>query len=157
MTGRVIGLGGSAYIPDIGYVWKSADPTCPAELYAGTTWAQIKDQAILASGDTYAFGATGGKNTETFTTIELPTHTHTGSTSSAGGHTHDTIKSIVWKETTSRPTISHNTNARSVSTSGSTSTNGVHAHTVAVGSTGSGTPFSIMMPYIVRYMWERIG
>lgn len=157
MTGRVIGLKGNNYIPDIGYIWKSANATCPAELYENTTWVQIKDQAILASGDTYALGDTGGSMTVTLKEAEMPTHTHTGSTSSSGEHTHDTIESIIWKETTSRPSISHNTNARSVSTSGSTSTGGTHAHTVTVGSTGEEKAFSIMMPYIVRYMWERIG
>lgn len=53
MIGTVKGIGGSAWIPNVGYVWKSADPTSPAELYQGTTWAKIKDRTILAAGDTY--------------------------------------------------------------------------------------------------------
>lgn len=39
--------------------WASNDPTSPAELFGGT-WEQIKDRFILAAGDTYAAGSTGG-------------------------------------------------------------------------------------------------
>ena len=86
MIGTVKGIGGSAWIPHVGYVWKSADPTSPAELYQGTTWAKIKDRTILAAGDTYTTGATGGSATHTLTVDEIPSHSHTGSTSSAGAH-----------------------------------------------------------------------
>ena len=152
MTGQIKGLGGSTYIPDIGYVWKSADSTCPAELYEGTTWAQIKDQAILASGDTYTPGNSGGGTTATLTTVEMPAHTHSGSTSSAGAHTHTVNQECVKNE--AQGTYSDYSLYETYAT---TSSSGTHTHTVTVNSTGEGKPFDIMMPYIVRYMWERIG
>lgn len=37
----------------------SDDPTSPAVEYGGT-WEQVKDRFILAAGDTYAAGSTGG-------------------------------------------------------------------------------------------------
>lgn len=39
--------------------WFSDDPTSPAS-FIGGTWEQIKDRFILAAGDTYAAGSTGG-------------------------------------------------------------------------------------------------
>ena len=36
---------------------------------------------------------------------------------------------------------------------GATSSNGSHAHTI--GSTGKGTAFDVMPPYIVAYVWRR--
>jgi microcystin-dependent protein len=68
---------------------------------------------ILIQADTIAtLGATGGSNTRTLTTNELPAHTHTGPS-----HTHST------------PAHQH---------TGTTSTNGAHTHTTPQGaSTGS--------------------
>lgn len=43
----------------VGCIYQSAKATSPAELFGGT-WEQIKDQFILAAGDTYAAGSTGG-------------------------------------------------------------------------------------------------
>lgn len=43
-----------------GALFGSNDPTSPAEMYGGT-WEQIKDRFILAAGDTYAAGSTGGE------------------------------------------------------------------------------------------------
>lgn len=65
----------------------------PNVLFGGT-WTQIKDKFILAAGDTYSNGATGGSATVTLTKNQIPSHTHTfrGSavTSGSGGvdHTH---------------------------------------------------------------------
>jgi hypothetical protein len=43
----------------VGKLWASDDPTSPASIMGGT-WEQIKDRFILAAGDTYAAGSTGG-------------------------------------------------------------------------------------------------
>lgn len=43
----------------VGKLWTSDDPTSPASIVGGT-WEQIKDRFILAAGDTYAAGSTGG-------------------------------------------------------------------------------------------------
>lgn len=48
----------------------------PNSIYAGTTWEQKKDVFILASGDSYKTGATGGEATHTLTVDEMPSHTH---------------------------------------------------------------------------------
>lgn len=43
----------------------------------GGTWTKIKDRFLLASGDTYTSGNTGGEASHTLTTSEMPSHTHT--------------------------------------------------------------------------------
>lgn len=76
----------------------SSDPTDPSILFGGT-WKRIKDRFILAAGDTYGNGATGGASTVKLTKSNLPAHTHsmnhnhTGSVSGDVGttsteHTH---------------------------------------------------------------------
>lgn len=48
----------------VGKLWGSDDPTSPASIVGGT-WERIKDRFILAAGDTYAAGSTGGEATHT--------------------------------------------------------------------------------------------
>lgn len=43
----------------VGCIYQSASSTSPAS-FLGGTWEQIKDRFILAAGDTYAAGSTGG-------------------------------------------------------------------------------------------------
>lgn len=42
----------------------------------GGTWEKIKDRFLLASGDTYSNGSTGGEATHTLTVDEMPSHNH---------------------------------------------------------------------------------
>lgn len=55
----------------VGSLYISENATSPAELYGGT-WEQIKDRFILAAGDTYAAGSTGGEAEHALTESELP-------------------------------------------------------------------------------------
>lgn len=50
--------------------------TDPNTIYSGTTWEQKKDVFILASGDSYAVGSTGGEAQHTLTENEMPRHMH---------------------------------------------------------------------------------
>lgn len=130
------------------------------------------DAADVVASATTA-GNSGGAESVTLTTTELPAHTHEAGSYEAATHTH----SIVASGTTStNGDHSHTTanaggtsgataggSARADASTGSTSTNGDHAHTVTVtgttgasgaltvsgtsGETGSGTAFSIMNPY----------
>lgn len=54
--------------------WTS-DPRNPGDIYGGT-WKQIKDRFILAAGDTYSNGETGGNANTTLAEENLPRHSH---------------------------------------------------------------------------------
>lgn len=162
--GIVKGLVGSSWMPPVGFIWKSASSTSPASIYAGTTWSRITDRAIIGAGNSYGNGATGGSTSVALNANYLPSHTHNGSTSSAGGHSHDSRRATsvenggirndvqlayVYLVPYGNHGILNNTTA--------TSTNGAHSHSVSLSNTGSGQAFSILNTYTTRYMWERIG
>lgn len=151
--GIVKGLTVAADAPPVGFVWKSASPISPAAIFAGTTWSQLKDRAIIAAGGSYANGSTGGRASVTLTTKEMPSHNHSGSTSSAGAHTH-TAKVCIASSTDGTMAFGHIYIGNVTHT---TSSAGAHSHSVSIRNTGNGKAFSILNPYIVRYMWERIG
>lgn len=84
------------YTYPVGSIYISVTATNPGTFFGGT-WERIKDRFLLASGDIYANGATGGEATHTLTSSEMPSHTHTftGKAHSHGlnSHTHTYDKS----------------------------------------------------------------
>lgn len=80
-------------IHPVGTLWWTSkapnDGGDPNVLFGGT-WTQIKDRFVLAAGDTYTNGATGGAATVTLTVNQMPSHSHTGVTGSGGvDHVHN--------------------------------------------------------------------
>ena len=160
----------------VGAYYISSESTSPEVLFGGT-WVRVQDRMILAAGSTYTAGSTGGSATKTLSVANMPTHSH--SCSSTGNHTHTrgtmNITGTFFSEATGggypySGAFYYNgsgyrgvdgndgDNARTVfdasrSWSGSTSSNGNHQHTI--GNNGSGTAFDIMPPYIVAYVWRR--
>ena len=59
----------------VGAIYMSVSSTSPASLFGGT-WEQIQNRFLLAAGDTYAAGKTGGEATHTLTVEEMPAHNH---------------------------------------------------------------------------------
>ena len=59
----------------VGSIYMSVNDIEPSVLFGGT-WEKIKDRFLLASGDTYSLGATGGEATHRLTINELPNHNH---------------------------------------------------------------------------------
>lgn len=59
----------------VGSLYWSSNPTNPSTLFGGT-WVQIKDRFVLAAGDTYGNGATGGAASVNLTEANLPAHKH---------------------------------------------------------------------------------
>lgn len=55
----------------IGSIYLSTNSTNPSN-YFGGVWEQIKDRFLLACGDTYKIGSTGGSTTHTILTENLP-------------------------------------------------------------------------------------
>lgn len=87
MAAGDIYLGGKLlwqYVYPVGSVYISREATDPAMLFGGT-WERLKDQFILAAGDTYAAGTTGGEAAHALTVEEMPAHKHVQRMDNASG------------------------------------------------------------------------
>lgn len=139
----------------VGSIYISVNETNPGTLFGGT-WEQIKDRFLLACGDAYINGKTGGRanhkhptSGHTLTIEEMPSHTHSQKPISYSNGT-ATINC-------SGHYLNDNTNAW---------TNGRTNHVLSwpdTGANGGGQPHSHgdtgsanhMPPYLAVYMWKR--
>ena len=148
----------------VGSIYWSSNNTNPSTLFGGT-WTQIKDRFILAAGDSYTNGAIGGAATVTLTVSNMPSHKHSftpsGTISINGDHTHlvyfDLDDSIG-----SANSFAVNQGISRYHELEGTSKAGSHRHDFSgtagnTDSSGSGSSFSILPPYVVKYCWERIA
>jgi len=110
----------------------AAVSTNPATLLGFGTWAAYAEGRVpvgkASSGTFDTLNATGGAETHTLSTAEMPAHTHTydkQGTSTDALSIHDTVRT----------------------TAGNASTN--------TGSTGGGGAHNNLQPYVVVYMWKR--
>lgn len=119
----------------VGCIYQSTSSTSPAS-FLGGTWEQIKDTFILAAGDTYEAGSTGGEAEHTLTLSEMPTHAHRlwvdGKTYEARG------RSLVTSVSANEHTVDISQNMWMNSQGGSNSHNN-------------------MPPYLTAYIWRRIA
>lgn len=120
----------------VGSIYMSTSSTSPAS-FIGGTWEQIKDVFLLAAGDTYTAGATGGASTVKLTTANLPSHSHNPVVSGVriGANTGELSG---WQ-------MAAHTNWSQVGTFATTS------------SVGSGTAHNNMPPYLAVYVWKRVS
>ena len=111
----------------VGSIYMSTSSTNPSTLFGGS-WSQITGRFLLAAGNGYSAGSTGGEATHVLTQNEMPNHTHSwwmynftqvGGTGGGAG--------VLAGGTTSQTT----------------------------GSSGGGVAHNNMPPYYVVYMWHR--
>lgn len=107
----------------------------PNKIYSGTTWEQKKDVFILAAGDTYQAGSTGGEAQHQLTEEEMPSHYHNVYSEGSGTSTIKTAR------------IEYN----SWNTSSTKSTNGG----VKTMATGGSQPHNNMPPFYSMPFWVR--
>lgn len=121
----------------VGSIYTSTVSTDPGELFGGT-WEQIKDVFLLAAGDTYDAGATGGEATHTLTVYEMPSHRHDWNGYSGLASVTDTA-------------------TYKIPINGTSSWLGQSFASSAKGpqSAGGGTAHNNMPPYLVVYAWKR--
>lgn len=110
------------------YYWTSENVN-PSTMFGGV-WEQVKDVFLLAAGNTYPAGSTGGEATHTLTINEMPAHTHT------------------W-----------NSNYQAATSGGSFNAWGLAgtASGVVTSSVGGGNSHNNMPPYVAAYCWRRIA
>ena len=143
----------SKWVPPVGAIITTGSSVSPAADYAGTSWAQIKDCFLLGAGGSYTLGSTGGAASHTLSVSEMPAHNHSGSITATGNHTH-TVSSMSSSNTQINPGSSSGTPS---TVTKNTSSAGAHTHSVTIGNTGSGQAFSILNPYVGKYVWRRIS
>ena len=126
----------------------SVNATNPAELFGGT-WEQIKDRFLLAAGNTYAAGSTGGE----------ATHTHKygfqyGAYYGAISMEHDAQSGALQGGTGnpvgSAPVADINSNVNDNAASAKKTLPTSHYKSIADTSSASNMP-----PYLAVYMWKR--
>lgn len=121
----------------IGSLYWTEKEENPASLLGGG-WTQIKDKFILAAGDTYKKGQTGGEASHTLTVGEMPNHTHRiyfDNNYSANSNGVD-ASTNQWKQAL----VNQNNTAANINLS----------------FTGSSQAHNNMPPYEVFYCWKRV-
>ena len=99
---------------------------------------------MLAAGDTYAAGSTGGEATHTLTVDEIPAHTHPHTFYNDNFNNSGNGTSDVSKKKTS-PGLTYDVSL------------GQDAWNYSTGSAGGSQPHNNMPPYIAVYMWKKIS
>ena len=118
--------------------------TNPNTIYSGTTWEQKKDVFILAAGDTYEAGSTGGEAAHTLTEAEMPVHDHI---EQLGDYTEPTQLVNTLRRKQDGGTISAGF-IRAEYTSGL-------ADYVRTATTGGSQPHNNLPPYFAMPFWVR--
>jgi len=130
----------------VGSIYISVNTTNPGTLFGGT-WEQIKDRFLLAAGDSYAAGSTGGEAQHTLTEAEMPSHTHfsnDGWNGYAPRSNRDGVNNVL--------TYSKVKSAGGYTKPYTDANNGLDS---TLSSTGKNQPHNNMPPYLAVYMWKR--
>lgn len=151
---KIHGISLVDYIYPIGSIYLSVSETNPQVLFGGT-WERVKDTFLLASGDTYIAGATGGEATVTLDKSHIPTHYHDVQLRATGydgwnsytTNTHGVMFNIA--NTGDVKYLYPDKTLKSAVVSGYATTGDVN------GTTTHGQPHNNMPPYLAVYVWKR--
>lgn len=161
----------------VGSIYMSVNNVNPSTIFGGT-WQQIKDKFLLASGDTYNNGATGGSANNTLEVGNLPSHTHSYDKASATdahvltaseipSHYHNFTSSYFGNSSegdqSPYPYTGSGVRVGNTSALGQTTSIGGgqgHSHSITnssatSGAAGSATPVNNMPPYLAVNVWVR--
>lgn len=126
----------------VGSLYMSAEATSPASLFGGT-WEQIKDRFILAAGDTYAAGSTGGSKS----------HNHSIGAMFAAAYVNGNYVEYNYSGNTEWAS-----NYKNTIPNGATAMFVSETHNSGITVYGSPTKEAgNMPPYVAMYVWKRIA
>ena len=138
------------YAYPVGSLYMSAESTSPASIVGGT-WEQIKDRFILAAGDTYAAGSTGGEATHPLTENELPYIDGTWQTFVVNRHAFDGVSGHAYGSTALKEIIVNGVSSYE------SNTYSAFAGYLYGFKFGQNVPHNNMPPYLTAYIWKRIA
>jgi microcystin-dependent protein len=117
---------------------------CDGQTVSGTATPDLRNRFIVGAGNSYGVGATGGADQITLTAQQMPRHTHTGSTNTAGSHKHSYRVSY---GTTTRTGSSGPQVRTALTHNQTTGSAGSHSHTISLNNTGGNQPHENRPPY----------
>lgn len=148
-------------IHPVGSYYITENSANPSALFGGK-WEQIKDRFILAAGDTYDKGSSGGEAAHKLTVSEMPGHSHTVS--------NKTLTGKVWNYAVQSKSV--NVSCSGICSEGAGFTEGVGyaagtftgsdgftinaTHNHSISAEGGNYAHNNMPPYITAYIWKRI-
>jgi hypothetical protein len=133
-----------AFTPGMIILWSGLTSTVPtgwALCNGGNGTPNLTDKFIVGAGNAYGINQTGGYKDAT-----LVSHTHTGSTGGAGGHSHTYLQPAGSSQFQQGGQIGGAT-ATTGSSSTSTSSIGNHTHSVSISTNGSSGTNKNLPPY----------
>ena len=145
----------------IGAVYISTQPTDPASILGGRWKALNEGRVLIGANDAYPAGSKGGEARVVLSVDQMPSHSHSGSTSTSGQHLHNIYGTV--NETDRRAYVPSyiDTEHKLLTTTGmnlgTTAYGGSHYHYLDVSQTGGNKPHNNLPPYLSVYMWERIS
>lgn len=128
----------------VGSIYISVNSTSPASLFGGT-WEQIKDRFLLASGDTYSAGSTGGEAQHKLTMDEMPSHRHSSDSYQLGYSDSGLVGQGGYCTWVNKGTKDNN------------SPNTAESGPVKTSFVGGSQPHNNMPPYLTVYVWKRVA
>ena len=141
----------------VGSIYLSTVATNPNTLFGFGTWVAFGSGRMLISQNaTYPAGTTGGSATTTLITANLPSHSHSATTTSTdSGHTHGSAIGSGFISNGGPESLAGGPNLPFGRPSATASGNASITSTTTIGNTGSGTAVTTISPYIAVYMWNR--
>lgn len=141
-----------------GSIYISYDKKFNPNTAFGGSWEQITDRFLWMANvnGTDSANKMGGSSTVVLTGHNLPNHTHTASYSGEHNHTSYGGHSSLPSGNQYAHIQATDSTWRFQSIKGlTTSSSGIHTHTITGGGLDNPTPISIMPPYIHVYAWRR--